>query len=361
VNLAAAPAADASVCSICQSPVQAQEPTSNCPACQTRYHADCWQENGGCAVYGCTEVPKVEQRRAIEIPMAYWGQEEKPCPGCGRKILAAAVRCRHCGATFASARPEDASEFRDRTVLESRIPAMKRSVVWIFVFSTVPCFAPIGAIWGLIWFLTHRRSLGALPGVYVALSKIGLALAWGQCARADSPPRSSVFPDPRVTTAPLSPKPMSARLRRLTADFEKVQAAFAQHPFIRVLRVEGTPPDRYTFGLYVEGLVPTDDSQFAQGTEHHAEVFLPLDYPRRPPFCRMLTPVYHPNIDPQKICIGDHWSAGQSLPKLVVRIAEMICYQSYNLKSPLNAAAAVWAEQNLEALPLQPDDLSTGL
>jgi ubiquitin-protein ligase len=72
----------------------------------------------------------------------------------------------------------------------------------------------------------------------------------------------------------------------------------------------------------------------------------------------MLTPVFHPNIDPQKICIGDHWSAGQSLADMVVRIAEMICYQSYNTKSPLNAEAAAWAEQNEAQLPLFRGDLS---
>jgi len=154
---------------------------------------------------------------------------------------------------------------------------------------------------------------------------------------------------------------MSARLRRLTADQEKVQTAFGQHPFIHLIRQEGNPPDRYAFALYVAGLVPSGENGFAPGAEHHAEIFLPLDYPRRPPFCRMLTPVYHPNIDPQKICIGDHWSAGQSLPQLVVRIAEMICYQSYNLKSPLNAAAAAWAEQNLSSLPLQTGDLWAGV
>ena len=60
------------------------------------------------------------------------------------------------------------------------------------------------------------------------------------------------------------------------------------------------------------------------GQTHRAEVFLPLDYPRQPPFCRMLTPVFHPNIDPAKICIGDHWSAGQSLAQLVCRIGEML-------------------------------------
>lgn len=154
---------------------------------------------------------------------------------------------------------------------------------------------------------------------------------------------------------------MQARLRRLTADHEKVQAAFANHAFIRVIRIEGNPPDRYTFALQVEGLVPDGATQFTSGALHHAEIFLPLDYPRRPPFCRMLTPVFHPNIDPQKICIGDHWSAGQSLPQLVVRIAEMICYQSYNLKSPLNATAAAWAEQNLGRLPLQQIDLWGGV
>jgi hypothetical protein len=169
------------VCAICQTSIQANDPKSACPACQAEYHSDCWQENSGCAIYGCTEVPKVEQRRAIEIPISYWGQENKPCPSCNREILAAAVRCRHCGATFSSARPEDAGEFQDRTALEERMPRMKRAVVWIFVFSVVPCLAPIGAIWGLIWYASNRRHLSALPAVYSALCKIGLAVAVGQC------------------------------------------------------------------------------------------------------------------------------------------------------------------------------------
>ena len=140
-----------------------------------------------------------------------------------------------------------------------------------------------------------------------------------------------------------------------------MQSLFAEHPFIRVLKSEGAPPEKYTFALSVEGLVATGEESFAPGATHQAEVFLPLDYPRRPPICRMVTPVFHPNIDPQKICIGDHWSAGQSLSHLVVRIAEMVCYQSYNLKSPLNARAAAWAEQNADRLPLQKTDLSQGL
>jgi ubiquitin-protein ligase len=105
-------------------------------------------------------------------------------------------------------------------------------------------------------------------------------------------------------------------------------------------------------------MVPGDDDSVSISSKHRAEVFLPLDYPRRPPFCRMVTPVFHPNIDPQKICIGDHWSAGQLLDQLIMRIAEMICFQSYNIKSPLNAKAAVWVEENIDTLPLQKADLA---
>lgn len=153
---------------------------------------------------------------------------------------------------------------------------------------------------------------------------------------------------------------MNARLRRLTSDHEQVISLFANHPHIRLLSAEGTPPEKYTFAFQVQGLVPQGEAGCIRGAEHRAEFFLPLDYPRRPPFCRMITPVFHPNIDPQKICIGDHWSAGQSLAQMVVRVAEMICYQSYNVKSPLNAVAAAWAEQHVEELPLEKSDLSAG-
>lgn len=151
---------------------------------------------------------------------------------------------------------------------------------------------------------------------------------------------------------------MNPRLRRLQADYQGVWQALAEHPSIRLAGADGTPPERYYIDFFIRGLVPEGEDGFKPGDAHRAEIYLPLDYPRRPPVCRMLTPVFHPNIDPQKICIGDHWSAGQTLPMLISRIAEMITYQSYNVKSPLNARAAAWAELNLDALPLDQQDLS---
>jgi ubiquitin-protein ligase len=154
---------------------------------------------------------------------------------------------------------------------------------------------------------------------------------------------------------------MQARLRRLQADHEHIVRVLAGHRHIQLIKTEGVPPEKYTFAFNVQGLAPAGADSGTPISQHQAEVFLPLDYPRRPPFCRMITPVFHPNIDPQKICIGDHWSAGQSLAQMVVHIGEMICYQRYNLKSPLNAKAAVWADQNISRLPLQSGDLSAGL
>ncbi|HXS68425.1 MAG TPA: RING finger protein, partial [Candidatus Polarisedimenticolia bacterium] len=154
------------VCAICLSSFTASDAKTSCPSCQAEYHTDCWTENGGCAVYGCSQAPVVESRRAIEIPMSYWGQENKNCPKCGQQILAAAVRCRHCGTTFESARPQEVDEFRQRTDLTGRLPAAKTMIVWIFVASVIPCFAPIGAVWGLIWSSTHKEEIRTLPTLY---------------------------------------------------------------------------------------------------------------------------------------------------------------------------------------------------
>jgi hypothetical protein len=168
------------LCAICQSPFGPADERTDCPGCSAPYHADCWQENGGCAVYGCSQVPQAEPRRSVEIPVSFWGQENKPCPACGREILAAAIRCRHCGATFASAQPEDAEAFQRRTAREQRIPQLQRLIVVLFILSVLPCLAPLGGVWGLIWYPIHRSDIELLPPLYPALCKIGVFVGLGQ-------------------------------------------------------------------------------------------------------------------------------------------------------------------------------------
>lgn len=152
----------------------------------------------------------------------------------------------------------------------------------------------------------------------------------------------------------------TVRLRRLQSDYEKLRAFLGRQPRIRLIQAQGTPPERYQLEYQICGLREVDE-QLQTVSNHIVEIALPLSYPRLPPQCRMLTPVFHPNIAPHAICIGDHWSAGEPLWSMVARIGEMITYQSYNTKSPLNGEAARWAESNLDKLPLDktnfmPDD-----
>jgi len=143
----------------------------------------------------------------------------------------------------------------------------------------------------------------------------------------------------------------SVRLRRLQADYEKLTEYARRHPRLRLLQAQGNPPELYQLEYQITGLRQTDDELHPiQG--HIVEIALPRNYPRTPPQCRMLTPIFHPNIAPHAICIGDHWAAGEPLWSMVARIGEMIAYQSYNTKSPLNGEAARWVESNLDRLPL---------
>jgi predicted RNA-binding Zn-ribbon protein involved in translation (DUF1610 family) len=171
-------------CAICQSPILPAEKMASCPACRTAYHAECWAENLGCAVYGCSQVPATEARRELEIPAAYWGQEHKPCPSCGASILAAAVRCRACGAVFESARPQSVHEFSRQQDAASRRPGLKRTTVWLFVFSVLPCSAPVAALVGAVWYYSNRGELEGLPALYPTLSRLGLAISIGQTVLA---------------------------------------------------------------------------------------------------------------------------------------------------------------------------------
>jgi ubiquitin-protein ligase len=145
----------------------------------------------------------------------------------------------------------------------------------------------------------------------------------------------------------------TVRLRRLQADYEKMQEYVNRHPRLQLIQAEGSPPERYQLEYRIRGLRQTAD-ELSVVKSHMVEVSLPVSYPRMPPQCRMLTPIFHPNIAPHAICIGDHWSPGEPLWSIVARIGEMIAYQSYNTKSPLNGEAARWVDQHLDELPLDP-------
>jgi len=153
---------------------------------------------------------------------------------------------------------------------------------------------------------------------------------------------------------------MSVQLRRLKADYDQINLSFSGNSRIKIIKTIGTPPNKYQIEYLVSSLQKTAG---ASSPKMHnsfiAEIVLTSGYPRLAPQCRMLTPVFHPNIAPHAICIGDHWAAGESLSFLISRIGEMLAFQSYNVKSPLNGEAAKWVEQNADKLPLDNFDFQS--
>ncbi|MFT5094018.1 MAG: ubiquitin-protein ligase, partial [Porticoccaceae bacterium] len=145
----------------------------------------------------------------------------------------------------------------------------------------------------------------------------------------------------------------TVRLRRLTADYARLSEYTKSHPRLKLMQTDGDPPERYHIEYRIRSLRQVDGDMRVIKS-HTVEILLPRNYPRTPPQCRMLTPVFHPNIAPHAICVGDHWSPGESLESLVGRIGEMLAYQSYNVKSPLNGEAARWVAEHEDELPLDP-------
>jgi len=164
------------------------------------------------------------------------------------------------------------------------------------------------------------------------------------------PPTLDAASAPTMSTEAPSGK-IPLRIRRLHSDAKHLSTAFKSFPLIRVTKAEGNPPDLYEIEYLVHGLEPGKHNKPIPRELHKVEIRLTADYPRLPPHCRMLTPIFHPNIDPSTICVGDHWAAGERLADLVVRIGELIAYQAYNIKSPLDAEAAMWADLHASELP----------
>jgi ubiquitin-protein ligase len=171
-----------------------------------------------------------------------------------------------------------------------------------------------------------------------------------------------IAPGSLASVPPSAPAPprVSMRARRLQADARQMAETFTGSEMIKVTPVAGDPPEAYQVEYAVRSLERGRRGKPIARDKHLVEIRLTSDYPRLSPQCKMLTPVFHPNIDPTTICVGDHWTAGERLVDLTVRIGEMLAYQAYNIQSPLDAEAAMWADLNQPELPTDRRPLRPG-
>ena len=151
-------------CGVCQTAFEAGDVVEPCPDCTAPHHRECWDENGGCAVYGCPRAPATLKAEP-ELVRSHWGEEEKDCPRCKGRIKVAAVRCRLCGAILSeTATGQGASSAR------SSVPLL------VFLGGIVPFTAPFALAGGLLWLLRANRWRRLPPSGKVLLG-FGLATA----------------------------------------------------------------------------------------------------------------------------------------------------------------------------------------
>lgn len=173
----AAVSAVGGVCTICQTTIASGEAAMLCPECRLPYHSDCWEENGGCATYGCPAAPrtvKPAEPRADDVARRGWGDTKK-CPYCGEIIRAAALKCKFCNEVFASADPLTAADLtRQRMEKQTRGVEHTKAVIY-FVASLLACGAPATAVIGGIWIFRDRPKFRAMD----ATDKVMIGCGFG--------------------------------------------------------------------------------------------------------------------------------------------------------------------------------------
>ncbi len=167
---------------------------------------------------------------------------------------------------------------------------------------------------------------------------------------------------PQVTAGASHP-----RLRRLQADWQKVQELTQRSSLIHIESTNGSPPERYVICYTCKGIARLNkkNGQPIYANRHYIEIILPAGYPfsegiSKPQARYLEGSAWHPNIYADgTVCYGK-WHTGQSLDELVLEIGEIIQYKNCSLKDAANLEAVPWAKQHQHLFPVDNRPLLDG-
>ncbi len=55
-------------CPYCRAKIEDGDHSLSCEGCGTLHHADCYAENGGCTIFGCSKAPADEPKLSVSTP-----------------------------------------------------------------------------------------------------------------------------------------------------------------------------------------------------------------------------------------------------------------------------------------------------
>lgn len=153
----------------------------------------------------------------------------------------------------------------------------------------------------------------------------------------------------------------SPRIRRLRSDFkalEKLREESSILDFEVANTTHDAPPESYAITFRGRGLWRADSSADVLIREQHVvHIHLGAAYPRMMPDLAWKTPIFHPNISGSGVvCLGGygtHWVPSLNLDELCGMLWDMIRYKNFDVESPYNREAALWAKsQRAVRLPI---------
>lgn len=71
-------------CPYCRFPLKPGVPVLQCPACRSLHHAECWSDNGGCAVLGCAAAPQAAPSKHDDTQVLPVAPDVPPMPSQAR-------------------------------------------------------------------------------------------------------------------------------------------------------------------------------------------------------------------------------------------------------------------------------------
>jgi len=137
----------------------------------------------------------------------------------------------------------------------------------------------------------------------------------------------------------------SPQMRRLKHDFAAMEQLRDESTIFH-FRSFGQPAQRYLIEFRGRSLA-REKGKVVVRDSHEVEIKLGVSYPRTMPELRWITPIYHPNISEiGLVCLGGygtHWVPSLHLDDLCNMLWDMARYHNYDIRSPYNREAALWA------------------
>ncbi len=143
--------------------------------------------------------------------------------------------------------------------------------------------------------------------------------------------------------------------------YNTLSKRFLDSKVVDIQPAHGDPPEQYTVTFHLPGKKSDEQGGVSEAGEHKIEISLPFGFPKFPPKCKPLTPIFHPDFATGSVAVDRYWEKNSNLPDLIVHLAEMINCQHYSTDGDAyNPRAAEWYKEHAAEFPLAIIDWARG-